>query len=310
MLVSIVIPCYHSAKSLPFVVEDLRREFSERPNHQYEIILVNDCSTDETLAVIRHICDLDQRIVGVDLSRNFGQASAQLAGVAYATGKVVVLMDDDGQHPASGVFSLIEKIQSGYDVVYAKFNSKRHSLFKRLTSQLHGRVAELTGIRPRGIRVSSFVAWSRFAADAVKSYDSPFPAPGAFLYKVTGRIANVELPHQERIAGKSGYTLRKLFALWVTAFTNFSIVPLRAASLTGAACAAMGMLFAVFLIFQKLAGLRIAPGYTSIIAVLLLVGGLIMIMLGLIGEYLGRIYMALSRMPQYSVRETINLKQQ
>ena len=299
MLVSICIPCYRSAKTLPSVVEEIRREFAAREGYDYQLVLVNDGSPDDTYDVIMELCREDRNIIGVDLSRNYGQASAKMAALAYADGDAVVYMDDDGQHPAAGIFPMLDKLAEGYDIVYARFPAKHHSWFKRFTSKLYQKVSEWIGNKPRGIAVSSFTAWSRMAADAVRRYKSPFPAAGLYLNKITGRVANVDMEHRDRLAGESGYTLGKLIGLTMTALTNFSIIPLRLASVVGVATAVV--------VIRKLIHPNIAAGFTTSIATQLFIGGVIMTILGILGEYVGRIYMTVSDLPQYTVRRTENV---
>ena len=244
--------------------------------------------------------------MGVDLSRNYGQASAKMAALAYAKGDVVVYMDDDGQHPAEGIFPMLDKLAEGYDIVYARFPQKHHSAFKRITSGMYHKVSEWIGNKPKGVSVSAFVAWSRMAADAVLRYKSPFPSAGLYLNKVTNRIANVDMPHRDRLAGQSNYTLGRLISLTVTALTNFSIIPLRMASVVGVVTALFGFVTAVVMVIRKLLNSRIAAGFTTSIATQMFIGGVIMMILGILGEYVGRIYMTVSNMPQYTVRRAIN----
>ena len=230
MVISVCIPCYRSAKTLPRVVEAIKEEFKKHPGYAYQIILVNDGSPDNTFEVITQLCREDENIIGMNLSRNHGQASAKIAALRYATGDALVYMDDDGQHPADGIFKLVAKVEEGYDVVYAHFPKKKTTFFKKLTSDLHNKIAEWTGNKPKGIHRSSFVAWSRFALECVKNYHSPFPSAGAYLLCVTDKFANVGIEHKKRLEGSSGYTLRKLVSLWLNSFTNFSILPLGLAS--------------------------------------------------------------------------------
>lgn len=305
MLVSVCIPCYRSEKTISAVVEGIKREFALHTEYEYEIILVNDGSPDATFSVIRSLCSSDERIRGVDLSRNYGQNLALCAAYAQIRGDMAVFMDDDGQHPAAGIFMLLDKLREGYDVAIAKFPHKKHSIFKRITSWGHRTLAEWTGTCPKGIIYSSFTAWSRVAIDAAKDYHSPFASIGAYLMHVTTRFANVEIPHNDRLNGESGYTFKKLITLWLTSFTSFSIVPLRAASVLGAISAGVGFIWGLFLVIRKLVNPGIAAGYTSMMTLLLLIGGIIMLILGLIGEYIGRIYMTISDMPQYTVREIV-----
>lgn len=306
LLISIVIPCYRSEKTIGKVIEEIKGVFAAQSEYDYEIILVNDCSPDNTLDEIRKICQNDKKITGVNLSRNYGQASAKLASLEYINGDIAVFMDDDGQHPASGILTLVKKIQEGYDVVYAHFKQKQHSLFKRATSSLQRKLAIWAGNSPKGIYGSSFLAYSRFIVDSLKNYKSPFVSIGGYLSRITTKFANVEMKHRDRIEGTSGYNFKKLLNLWLNTITNFSIVPIRLASFIGFISAAIGLIFGTATVIRKFIHPEIAAGYTSTISVLFFIGGVIMLILGLLGEYIGRIYMSISDSPQYTIREVIN----
>ena len=257
--------------------------------------------------MIRELCEEDSRIIGVDMSRNFGQETAIVAGLGYATGDAIVVMDDDGQHPTHEMWKLIEKMQEGYDIVYAAFPHKHHSWFKRFTSNLHGVINEWIGCKPKGIILSSFWCLSPFCAKELSKYHSPFTSRGGYMMRITQKFANVEIDeHRDRLAGSSGYNLKKLLELWFSNFTNFSIVPIRAMAKLGWIVAAAGFLFGLYLIIRKLVDPSVAIGYTSIMSVILFIGGVIMAMIGFMGEYIGRTYMTVSGMPQFIVRQTIN----
>ena len=305
--VSVAIPCYKSAKTIPSVVEELRTVISAREGYDYQIILVNDYPDDGTFAVIEALCREDPKIVGVNLSRNFGQTPAKMAAIPYVTGDVLVYMDDDGQHPAERIFELTDKVlEEGYDLAFARFPHKHHSLFQRFGSWCNARTLEWNGTKPKGLVLSSFYAVSRTAVDALRHYDSPFPAPTGYLFHLVQRCCNVDMEHRDRLAGRSNYTLRRMFHMWFTGFTNFSTLPLRLAAIVGSICAGVGFLGGAVIVIRKLLNPNIAAGYTSSITLQLFIGGVIMMILGLIGEYIGRIYMTVSGMPQYRVRETRN----
>ena len=304
--VSVAIPCYKSAKTIPAVVDELRATIGGREGFDYQIILVNDSPGDDTFDVISSLCRDDPRIVGVNLSRNFGQTPAKMAAIPYVTGDVLVYMDDDGQHPADRIFALVDKVLEGYDLVFARFPHKHHSWFKRFTSWCNAKVLEWNGTKPRELVLSSYYAMSRMAVEYLKNYRSPFPAPTGYLFHVVQRYANVEMEHRDRLAGESNYTLKKMLRMWFTGFTNFSTVPLRIAAFVGGFCAVAGFIAGAVVVIRKLVDPGVAAGYTSSIALQLFIGGIIMMILGLIGEYIGRIYMTVSNMPQYEVREVLN----
>lgn len=305
-VVSVAIPCYKSALTIPSVVDEIRATITAREGYDYQIILVNDYPGDGTFEVIAGLCREDPKIIGVNLSRNFGQTTAKMAALPYVTGDVLVFMDDDGQHPASEMIKLVDKVQEGYDMVYARFPHKHHSWFKRFTSWCNSKVLEWNGTKPKHIVISSYYAMSPMAVEALKKYRSPFPSMGSYLSHVVSRYANVEMEHRDRLAGQSNYTLRKMLHLWFTGFTNFSTIPLRLAAFVGAVCAVTGFAAALIFVIRKLLDPSVAAGFTTSVALQLFIGGVIMMILGLIGEYIGRIYMTVSNMPQYEVRETIN----
>lgn len=306
MLISVAIPCYKSKKTIVNVVNEIREEITKKEGYDYQIILVNDYPFDDTFSVIKKLCEEDHKIIGVNLSRNFGQAAAKMAAFPYVKGDVLVCMDDDGQHPASGIIPLAEKIKEGYDIVYAYFKSKKHSFFKRFTSKINAKIAEINGTRVKGIHASSFFALSRFAVDSYKDYHSPFPSPMGYLNTLIGKVTEIEMTHRARMEGNSNYSFKKLLKLWLNGFTNFSIVPLRAITGLGATFAILGFVAGFIIILRKLLYPAMAAGYASTMSVLLLLGGIILVALGLIGEYIGRIYMTVSNLQQYRVREVID----
>ncbi len=306
MLISVAIPCYKSSKTIEKVVNEIRDVVNAAEGYDYQIILVNDYPFDGTFDVIKRLCGEDDRIVGVNLSRNFGQAAAKMAAIPYVKGDVLVYMDDDGQHPAEGIIPLANKVMEGYDVVYAYFKEKKHSAFKRITSRLNGKIAELNGTRAKGVHPSSFLAISRFAVDSYDAYKSPFPSLMGYLNTLIGKVTEIEMPHRARMEGKSNYSLKKLLKLWLNGFTNFSVVPLRVIAFLGIFIALFGFVFGGYVVISKLINPDIAAGYTSTIAILLFIGGLILISLGFIGEYIGRIYMTISNLQPYRAREVLN----
>lgn len=310
MLVSIAIPCYKSSKTIGAVVDEIRNVINAQPDMDYQIVLVNDYPHDGTFSVITKLCEEDEKIVGVNLSRNFGQASAKLAALPYTKGDVVVFMDDDGQHPAEGIIPLVAKINEGYDVVYAHFKQKKHSFFKRLTSKINAKISEFNGTRKKGVHVSSFYAISRFAADTYKDYHSPFPSVMGYLNTMVDKVTDIEMEHRPRMEGSSNYSFKKLIKLWINGFTNFSVMPLRLIAMIGCTVAVLGFILGGVIIIRKLINPNIAAGYASIISVILLLGGMILAALGLIGEYIGRIYMTVSNLHPFRVRNVVSAKKE
>lgn len=306
--ITIIIPCYRSELTITIVVDSIKKEFLLRPQFDYQIILVNDASPDQTFAVISDLCSKDKKLIGINLSKNFGQQAAKMAAIPYIDGDITVFMDDDGQHPSEYIFTLIDKIQEGNDLVFANFKNKKHSKLKRFGSEVNNIMATKLIGKPLNIALSSFYAVKTQIVRELINYKSPFPYDFGYLMKVTTRITNVDLPHNERLAGETGYSFMKMFMLWLNGFTSFSVVPLRIASFLGVIIGMSGFVFGLYVIFRKFVEPTVPIGYTSVMAVLLFLGGIIMLMLGLMGEYIGRIFMTINNLPQYVIRETINVK--
>ena len=303
--VSFVIPCYRSSQTLPGVVSEIRETMKNLDGYDFEIILVNDSSPDDTFETIRELCGECSNITGVDFARNFGQHSALMAGFSYVTGDIIVCLDDDGQTPADQVDRLLSAIHEGHDAVYAKYDHKKHSLFRNWGSRVNDRMLRSMLDKPKDLYVSSYFAVKRFVLDDMLRYKNAYPYVIGLVLRATKDIVNVPVDHREREVGRSGYTLRKLLSLWMNGFTAFSIKPLRIASFAGCVCAAAGFIYMIVTILRYFIQKGAPLGYSSLISVVLFIGGTLMLMLGLIGEYIGRIYISLNNSPQYVIREAI-----
>ena len=303
--ISFVIPCYRSEKTLGAVVEEIRKTVGEG---EYEIILVNDCSPDGTIDTIKALAECDSHVIGVDLAKNFGQHAALMAGFRQVSGDVVVCLDDDGQTPADEVGRLLEKIDGGYDAVYASYENKKHSGFRNWGSNLNKKMTEIMLGKPRELYISSYFAVKRFIMDEMLHYEGCYPYVIGLVLRSTKNICNVPVAHREREVGSSGYTLSKLINLWMNGFTSFSVKPLRLANYIGCISAVCGFIYMIVIIIRHFA-LGTAPlGWSSTTALLLLIGGIILVVLGMMGEYIGRIYMCINATPQYLVREIYRKK--
>lgn len=302
--VSFVIPCYRSALTIAKVVEEAENSMAALADrYSYELILVNDYPEDDTFGVIKELAKKDEHITGINLARNFGQHAALMAGFRYCDGDIVVCLDDDGQTPADEVGKLLDKLEEGYDVVYAKYVHKQHSAFRNFGSRVNELMTRFMLGKPKELYISSYFAARKFVIKEMTRYRNCYPYVMGLVLRTTKNITNVEVNHREREIGTSGYTLGKLFGLWFNGFTAFSIKPLRVATACGALCAAAGFLYGIYTIIKKFIN-PIAPmGWSSTMAALMFIGGMLMLMLGLIGEYIGRIYISLNDAPQYVVRE-------
>lgn len=305
-LISFIIPCYRSQETLPDVVGEIQAAMEELQAYSYEIILVNDCSPDGTFDTITELCRKHSMITGINLAKNFGQHAALMAGFRYAGGDFVMCLDDDGQTPADEMGKLIDELEGGRDVVYAKYDHKMHSAFRNFGSRLNELMARFMLGKPKELYVSSYFAAKRFVVDDMLRYQNSYPYVIGLVLRATRNISNVPVHHREREIGTSGYTMKKLLGLWFNGFTAFSIQPLRIATLMGAFCAAAGFLYGIYTIVKKFINPSVPLGFSSMMAVMVFMGGMVMLMLGLIGEYIGRIYISMNNSPQYVVRETTN----
>ncbi|MGN0156603.1 MAG: glycosyltransferase family 2 protein [Lachnospiraceae bacterium] len=304
--VSFVIPCYRSEKTIEGVVREIKETMETLSEYCYEIILVNDCSPDDTFSVITKLCRQNENICGISLAKNFGQHSALMAGFHYVTGDILVCLDDDGQTPADEVGKLLAEIENGQDVVYAKYDHKKHSVFRNFGSAVNEKMAQFLLGKPKELYVSSYFAARRFIVDEMLRYDKSYPYIIGLVLRSTKRISNVTVSHREREIGTSGYTLGKLVALWMNGFTAFSVKPLRMATGIGILCACAGFLYGIYTVIKKLVNPLVPIGFSSLMSAIMFIGGMILFMLGMLGEYIGRMYIGMNNAPQYVIREIVN----
>lgn len=305
--ISFVIPCYRSEKTLPAVVKEIQDKLNTMPEFTYDIFLVNDCSPDNTLEVIRGLCEQYDNIKGISFSKNFGQHAALMAGLRHSDGDYVVCLDDDGQTPADEVDKLIAKLEEGFDAVYAKYDHKQHSSFRNLGSKVNELMLRVMLDKPADLYVSSYFAVKRFVVDDMICYANSYPYVIGLVLRTTKNIANVMVNHREREEGSSGYTLRKLMSLWFNGFTAFSVKPLRIATMVGGFSAVLGFAYGLYTIIKRFVNPNVPMGFSAMMSALVFFGGMMMLLLGLIGEYIGRIYISLNNSPQYVIREKMNL---
>lgn len=301
--VSFVIPCYRSEKTLESVITEIKDTMAGLMQYGYEIILVNDCSPDDTWKTIEKLSCENENIIGINLSKNFGQHAALMAGFRETQGDYVVCLDDDGQTPANEVDKLLQALEEGHDAVYAKYGNKKHSSFRNLGSKVNELMTRIMLGKPKELFISSYFGVKRFVVEDMIRYQNSYPYVIGLVLRATKNIVNVDVTHREREEGKSGYTLKKLLGLWFNGFTAFSVTPLRIATIIGVLCALVGFAYGLYIFIRRLLDPNMVVGFSSIMCVILFVGGMMMIMLGLVGEYIGRIYISLNNSPQYVIRE-------
>jgi undecaprenyl-phosphate 4-deoxy-4-formamido-L-arabinose transferase len=298
---SIIIPVYNSEKTIIMLVDKLIEILGREG---LEIVLVNDGSVDNSH---RACLDLAGKYKGVvlylELSKNFGEHNAVMAGLNYVTGDHAVIMDDDLQNPPEEVPCLFDKaLAEGLDVVYVYYDGKKHLWFRNLGSRFNHFVANLVLDKPKDLYLSSFKCVSRFVVGEIIKYRGPFPYIDGLVLRSTTNIGRVKVIHKGRYSGGSGYTLRKLFVLWLNMFVNFSINPLRISTFLGIFLSGLGMIFSVLIIIEKMRNPALVVGYSSLIIAVMVFSGIQLLTLGLLGEYLGRLFLYNNQTPQFVVR--------
>ncbi|MBE5892064.1 MAG: glycosyltransferase family 2 protein [Lachnospiraceae bacterium] len=307
--ISFVIPCYRSEHTLPHVIAEIEQKMKEMSQYEYDVFLINDCSPDNTLEVVRELCETHENIKGISFAKNFGQHAALMAGLRHSDGDYVVCLDDDGQTPADEVDKLIGKLEEGYDAVYAKYDHKQHSTFRNLGSKVNELMTRILLEKPKDLYISSYFAVRRFVVEDMIRYGNSYPYVIGLVLRATKNITNVSVNHREREEGTSGYTLKKLLSLWFNGFTAFSVKPLRIATAIGCGCAGVGFLYGLYTIVKRLINPAVPMGFSALMSATVFFGGMIMILLGMIGEYIGRIYISLNNSPQYVIRERMNIEE-
>jgi len=301
---SFVIPLYNSADTiapLVHVIENLAIEGG------HEIILVNDGSADGTAAVCRELVRSARvPITFIEHARNFGEHNAVLTGWRHASGTHIVNLDDDGQNPPSEAVRLWQHaLATGLDIVFGHYEVKQHSVWRNLGSRLTNKMTDWALDKPQGFYLSSFRCVSAFVARQVVGYAGPYPYLDGLLLQVTQRIGSLTVRHDARTAGRSGYTLRRLIRLWLSAWLNFSILPLRIATLVGLLTAFGGMLLFIVVVVLWLQQRGPEYGWGWVMSSVLIFSGTQLVMLGLIGEYIGRMFLTVNQRPQAVVRDVV-----
>ena len=241
----------------------------------------------------------------VDLARNFGEHNAVMAGLREARGAHVITMDDDLQNPPSEILKLLHHAQkTGKDVIYTFYAHKQHSTWRNLGSRFANRVADIVLDKPKGLYLSSFRCVNAFVVEQVTRYDGPFPYIDGLIMQATQRIGTLQVEHLPRVSGRSNYTLTRLARLWLSMFVNFSVMPLRIATFTGFSLSLLGLIGFLWVVGE--ATFRATPpGWASLTAAMFLLLGVQLVMLGIIGEYLGRLYLTINKKPQSVARSVI-----
>ncbi len=300
--ISIVIPVYNSHEC----VAEISRQIADAlKGIEYEQIMVNDCSKDSSWDEIKKEAEKNPNLVGITLRKNGGQDSAILAGLNYAKGNYVVIMDDDLQHSPYDILKLYEEAKKGFDVVYADFDSKKQKLWKNLGSWFNGKISEIALDKPKNIYLSPFKIICRGVVEEMIKFNNLFPYIDGLIFQVTRNITQIPIEHHKREMGKSNYNLIKSIKVFLRMLFGFSTMPLLLTFYAGMISALAGLGLAVYYVIEYFSGRADVTGWTTLVILLLVLGGMILVSLGIIGKYLGQIYLTQNNCPKFIVKEVV-----
>lgn len=302
---SVLIPVYFGEGTISHLVEKLMAVL-DQGSDSFEILLINDGSKDKSHSVCIEIQKKYPKLVRYfELAKNFGEHGAVLAGLNQCKGQAAVIIDDDFQNPPEEILKLHSKLKSSNcDVVYGFYESKKHNLFRNVGSWFNGYVATLMLDKPKGLYLCSFKIIRRNVIDQIIKYRGPFPYIDGLILRSTCHIETQLVTHSERSEGQSNYTFRKLIALWSNVFINFSVKPLRISLFLGFLSSILGMSVAIYFVFEKIQNPNLPIGWASTIISILLMGGIQLTVIGMVGEYIGRLYLENTGTPQFIIRSS------
>ncbi len=304
MELSIVVPVYGSESCLSELTRRVQMDVG-RNFESYELILVNDSSPDESWNVIMHLSNEYDFVTGINLRKNAGQDNAIMAGFHHARGEVVVIMDDDLQHDPSNIYLLYKEIQKGFDVVYAHFEEKHQALWKNLGSWFNGLVAVFVLGKPRHVYMSPYKAILKGVVDEIIKYEGPFSYVDGIIFTITSNMSQVTVRHHTRFSGTSNYNLIRSIRVWLKLLTSFSVIPLRLVTVLGGIISILSFGMASFFAIQALFFEKIPEGWPSLIVTVFFLGGIQLMGIGAVGEYIGRIFITQNRRPQFTIKKVI-----
>ena len=303
--ISIVIPVYNSENCLEELNQEITRQLG---SINYELILVNDKSPDNSWQKIVALAQINPRIKGISLKKNSGQDNAIMAGLGQAAGEYIVIMDDDLQHAPEDILKLYKKCKEGYDICYGLFTDKKQSVWKNAGSHLNGYLAEIFLKKPKGLYLSPFKIMKRSLVKEIKEYKGPFPYVDGIVLSLTSNITQVELLHRRRFEGKGNYNLFRSVSVFLRHITGYSLYPLRMATILGIFAAGLSFLLGVYFLVDYLTNARRVEGWITLVLLIVFFNGLILMCVGMIGEYIGRIYLTLTYKRQYVIDKQVTGK--
>lgn len=300
MKISVVIPVYNGSKTIESLVQLVAVELN---GHDFEIVLVNDCSPDNSFELCKKLSIENRFVKFISLRKNGGEHNAVMCGLNYVTGDYAVIIDDDFQNPPSEILKLVNECKEGdYDVVYSKYKSKKHHWFRNFGSKLNDVFSTFLLGKPKNLYLSSFKVIKKEIIYEIIKYKGPFPYIDGLIFRCTQNVSSIYVEHSKRLEGKSNYTLSRLISLYLNMFFNFSVKPLRVCTITGFVLFIIGILFSLILSIQKIVSPEVQVGWTSIFVAVITLSGIQLIFLGVISEYIGKMYLDVNKTPQYTIK--------
>ena len=304
--ISIVVPCYNEEKNINNFYEEMIKTLEKvKENYSYEIIFVNDGSNDQTEIEVKKVRKTDKNVILISFSRNFGKEAAIYAGLNNATGDLVALIDADLQHPPVTILEMIKGINEGYDVVATKRkNRKGEPVIKSVFSKLFYKMMRM--FIPIEKNVQDFRLMKKEVVDAILSLKEYNRFSKGIFTWVGFNIKYIEIENIERKAGKTKWSFKKLFSYAIEGITSFTTAPLKASTLMGFCISIIAIISTIVIILQTLIYGKDVPGYTSIITAILFMGGVQLISIGILSEYISKMYLEIKKRPKYIIKEKID----
>lgn len=303
--ISVIIPVYNSADCLPALAEQLDIALKNSSN---EIILVNDGSSDQSWTVLTELCAKYPKMKAINLSRNFGQNNAIIAGIKNCKGEFGVIMDDDLQHDPKDILSLVNECKKGIDICFGNFDNLKQKNWKNAGSQLNGKVAEWFIGKPKDLYLSPFKAFRKNIIEGLKAYNGAYPYVDAIMLQLTSSFSQITIQHHDRFKGKGSYGFFKSLRVFINHALSYSVFPLHILSWTGGISALLSMILGVYYLVEYMSKGHRVEGWITITLLILFFGGLILLSLGIIGQYIARMYRAGNFNIPFAVREKINFR--
>lgn len=303
-MISIIIPMYNEEESLPFLYERLDKLANKIENYEVEFLFVNDGSKDNSLNIVKKYKEKDDRVCYLNLSRNFGKEVAMGAAFDYVRGDAVAIIDADLQDPPELILDMIKYYEKGYDDVYAKRRSREgESWLKKFTSKKFYRVLQSVSRVPIQTDTGDFRLLSRRAIEALKSFPEKQRYTKGMFSLIGFKKKEIEFDRDPRVAGETKWNYLKLIDLAIEGITSFTVAPLRIATILGILCAGGSFVYMIFMLIKTLVSGIDVPGYASLVCIILMLGGIQLVCLGVIGEYIGRIFIEVKNRPLYFIDE-------